>query len=217
MPHKSYYAVLGVPQSASQDELRNAYRSLAKRYHPDAAPDNPYAAAHFAEISTAYEVLSSPLRRAVYDEELWLRGLSNRSKKVVHITPEWIKTEALKLRNHMAHIDSYRMNHAALGDYVVALLSDEHLSLLQDSSEDIRCSILDDILVSVAHLHANFSEQAEVRLTMLAGKNEEYRRKVEDWAKTRLLEARWNKYQPIIILTATALLCLFLWWLSQKR
>ena len=47
MSLKNFYAVLGVPQSATGDEIRAAFRKLAKKYHPDAAPDNPFAAAQF--------------------------------------------------------------------------------------------------------------------------------------------------------------------------
>src|ERR1043165_5497930 len=122
MSLKNYYAVLGVPQSATAEEIRNAYRALAKKYHPDTAPDNPFANAHFAEISTAYEVLSNPSQRAAYDEERWLRGLSTRSTAAIRITPDWIRAEAGRLRKHMSHIDTYRMNHTALREYVLALL-----------------------------------------------------------------------------------------------
>ncbi len=61
------YAVLEVERSADPDTLKKAYRSLARRYHPDANPDNPEAEARFKEISHAYEVLSDPERRAHYD------------------------------------------------------------------------------------------------------------------------------------------------------
>jgi curved DNA-binding protein CbpA len=217
MSLKNYYAMLGVPQTATQDELRHAYRALAKKYHPDAVPDNPYAAAHFAEISTAYEVLSNPSKRAAYDEERWLRGLSTRSKKAVRITPEWIRNESHRLRTHMAGIDTYRMNHAALRDYILALLSDEHLSVLQSASDDMRADILNNILASVARLHFGYAPETAARLKLLAAGNDAMMAGIEAWETRQAYEIRWNRYRPIIVLVATALLCVFVWWLSRRH
>lgn len=63
---KDYYATLGVRQDASAEELKRAYRRLAREYHPDVNPD-PEAQEKFKEINTAYEVLSDPKKREVVD------------------------------------------------------------------------------------------------------------------------------------------------------
>lgn len=65
---RDYYEVLGVSKSASDDELKKAYRSLAKKYHPDLHPDDKEAEAHFKEVNEAYEVLSDKDKRAKYDQ-----------------------------------------------------------------------------------------------------------------------------------------------------
>ncbi len=64
---KDYYAVLGVPRDASQEEIKRAFRRLARDTHPDANPDDPSAEARFREVAEAYEVLSDPERRRAYD------------------------------------------------------------------------------------------------------------------------------------------------------
>ncbi len=65
---KDYYAALGVAEDASPDDIKKAYRKLAKKHHPDANPDDPGAADRFKEISEAYRVLSDAEQRKRYDQ-----------------------------------------------------------------------------------------------------------------------------------------------------
>lgn len=67
MAKRDYYEILGVKKDASDDELKKAYRTLARKYHPDVNPDDKQAEAKFKEISEAYAVLSDKEKREEYD------------------------------------------------------------------------------------------------------------------------------------------------------
>jgi curved DNA-binding protein len=67
MDYKDYYKVLGVDRKASDDDIRKAYRKLAKQHHPDYNPNNKQAEERFKDINEAYEVLSDTKKRAYYD------------------------------------------------------------------------------------------------------------------------------------------------------
>jgi curved DNA-binding protein len=67
MDYKDYYAVLGVPRTASKTDIKKAYRKLAREHHPDTKPGDPAAERRFKEVNEAHAVLSDPDKRVLYD------------------------------------------------------------------------------------------------------------------------------------------------------
>ena len=68
MSNQDFYATLGVARTATDEEIKKAYRKLAMKYHPDRNPDNKEAEEKFKEVQKAYETLSDKEKRAMYDQ-----------------------------------------------------------------------------------------------------------------------------------------------------
>ena len=84
MDFKDYYAILGVPKDATADDIKKAFRKLARKYHPDVSKE-PDAEARMNEINEAYTVLSDPEKRAAYDQ----LGKSYRPGQDFRPPPDW--------------------------------------------------------------------------------------------------------------------------------
>lgn len=84
-----YYEILGITEQANEEQIKQAYRRLAKKYHPDLNPDNPDAEARFKDIVEAYETLGDIDKRREYDIKRKRTGNKSRSReKATAKTPD---------------------------------------------------------------------------------------------------------------------------------
>ena len=131
MQLKDHYKTLGVSTTATALEIKKAYRALAVKYHPDKNPGSPLAEAHFKEVQEAYSVLSHGRRREQYDEERWLSGMGRSARHTEAVTPGWLLSVSVELNKSLSAMDTHRISHNALQAYILLILSDAHLGVLQ--------------------------------------------------------------------------------------
>jgi curved DNA-binding protein CbpA len=214
---KDYYTILEVHPSATQQEIKRAHRRLAFKYHPDTAQHNTYTEIHFREIQEAYAVLSDEVKRRRYDEERWLSGMSNRTRHQHIVTPLWILKEAQRLGRHMSTVDTYRMSHSALSDYIFLLLSDSHMAILQQADErEINKQIINELLKASANLKYQYMDAIAARMVQLAGTDNELHASIYAHVRGRRHESTWEKYLPLIIAVITLLLVVVMWWWGRR-
>ncbi|WP_276135031.1 J domain-containing protein [Polluticoccus soli] len=215
---KDYYTILEVHPSATAQEIKKAYRKLAFKYHPDTSQHNTYTEIHFREIQEAYDVLSDEVKRKRYDEERWLSGMSSRARHQHVITPPWILKEAQRLTRHMATVDTYRMSHSALSDYVFLLLSDSHMAILQQADDrDTNKEIVNELLKATSNLKYQYMDAIAARLVQLSGADNALHASIYAHVRNRRAEATWERYLPLIIAIITLVLVVVMWWWGKRN
>ena len=83
---RDYYATLGISSDADEQAVKQAYRQLARRYHPDTSAE-PGSAERFLQIQEAYELLTDPIQREAYDHWRRRRGLGHANPLLLRVTP----------------------------------------------------------------------------------------------------------------------------------
>lgn len=215
---KDYYRILGVRPAADQQEIKKAYRALAFKYHPDTNPHDVYADAQFKEIQEAYAVLSSPSKRAAYDDERWLSGMDNRNRTAEAITPAWLLNVCRQLNISLAAMDTARMSHGALQAYILLILDDAHIAiLLKEGDTTTRQQIISEILKATAKLEYSYLINISERLMLLSANDDNLQSPIAEHMDKRLRNARYDRSFPYIILLITLALCFFMYLYGSRN
>lgn len=215
---KDHYKILGVAPQADLQEIKKAYRKLAFQYHPDTNRENQFTEAHFKEINEAYSILSNSSKRRQYDEERWLSGMGRRMRSEQHISPEWILQECRKLSSHMQTVDTYRMSHSSLKDYILLILSDSHMAvLMQYNNTEANNRIISELLKASRKLELRYMREVAKRLTLLANDDESLLLQIYNQLKAREKHEQRDRYMPLIIALITLLLCVLMYFYGIKK
>jgi hypothetical protein len=137
-------------------------------------------------------------------------------KEPVKVNASWLLNEAKKLSRHMSNVDSFRMNHKALYDYVMLLLDDAHIAILQKESDaDIRKLITTEIISSIKSLSYRYYSPVSCRLRLIVGDDPSLHKMIAKAENERRSQKTIEKFLPVIILVIALMLCLFMYWYSH--
>ena len=213
----TYYEILGIEENATQDQIKSAYRSLAKKYHPD-VNDAQNATAFFRLIQEAYETLSDPAKKVEYDNE---SGSSDSSDDYYSDNPEQAELDLKKIRNHYNGWckrkckDRLAMLEKSLNQSVnlsqeeisyrcleIAYLQDEiklrPSTLSKIFSPDVDFPLIDAIVTIIVatvyfylfrHIHIVFSLLIGAAIALILGKM--FQTKIGSWIISIIFSAVW--------------------------
>jgi len=209
---KDHYKTLGIPPSATQQDVKKAYRSLAFKYHPDKNNGSQLAEAQFRAVQEAYEVLGDTYKRSIYDDERWLSGMGKNDRHQEPVTPTWLLKICRELNASLAIMDRHRMSQGALQAYILLILSDPHLGVLQQYNDvTTNKAIVDELLQAAQWLEAGYLPDIAERLQILSADNDSQVEYIKEVAKNRIQKAQQEKLYPYFVLAITLLLCLFMY------
>ncbi len=215
---KDYYKILGVKPSATHAEIKKAYRALAFKYHPDKNPGNALSEAQFKEVNEAYATLSDTAGRIAYDDERWLSGMGGKTRYAEAVTPAWLLNICLQLNASLAAMDSHSISPGTLRAYILLILTDAHLGILQQHNDaEMNKAIIFEIIKATKKLDAAYLFEIIQRLKMLAADDNDTVQQINEYAIERNRKASFEKLYPYIVLLVTLALCAFMYLYAGRR
>ena len=215
MPLKNHYQTLRLSSKASLEEIKRSYRKLAHEFHPD---KNKHAASTilFHEIQEAYTILSDSKKRKKYDEEIYFTGLTARKEPEI-ITTTWILKLAKELRNHMEGMHSYDVNQYALYRYVLLILSDAHIVVIEsEGKSELKKMIIQELLTATQKLNYTYYLKMIEKLSLIASDNDS-QQMIEQSIDKKTRQNSGSKLLPILVFTIVFILCLLMYFYSKKH
>ena len=208
---KDYYGILELEPSATQQEIKKAFRKLALRYHPDKNNNDPYSTIQFSEIKEAYEVLTNPAKKEYYLQQRWYNQSIGKRKTQGAITPVTVLKQSLELEKYVSTLDAFRMDKEGLRQYILGLLSDQTIEELAkfNEPETIQQIVL-AILKSMTSLPFTFTESIIAQLDKLCGTDMTMQQKLTLFIEKNKKKNRLERYSLLAIVIATVILCLLI-------
>ncbi len=210
---KDYYKTLNVPVNASPGEIKKAYRSLAKRFHPDKNGGDKYAEAYFKEVQEAYSVLCDPHSRRVYTQKRFydlkpsLKGIDE-----IPLTPLHFLEACRRLETYVESLDFFRMDKEGLYAYVEKLLSSGAIVMLNKFDErETNNKIIGSVLNCLRPLSYVNVLEAKEYLMNISNKGDETVTAISNFVKAKREEAFWNRYKIPVLIIITLIICFFIY------
>lgn len=212
MRMKDYYAILECTPLSTINDIKKKYRKLAKQYHPDKQPNDPYAAAFFHDLKEAYETLTQPERKEAWLNKRWLHQVQNTFQaESTPLTPDRILKKLLKLDRELSLIDVYRMDQYTTIKELEDILNEENLNCLKQFNEqDINHTILLHMLACTKPFRYPYLKNVWKKLYVLAENNIDQTHLIDQIKNDKKRSYQLEKYTMPMVILITLLLCVMI-------
>jgi len=210
---KDYYRILNVKSSASSAEIKNAYRKLAMKYHPDHNINDELAANVFAELAEAYKTLSNTNLRRQYNEERHLTAAQEYEKPV-----ETIEDLINRLQHLITVVEAYNKLHFNKDALLYSLkqIMPADISSLLSVNEILLKKFLTLIYTAAAFLSSHQTTQLIAALQPLYDKHSYLKKNLDEILRKQQKEERWEKNKIILAILLAVILCLIIFLAARK-
>lgn len=209
---KDHYQSLGVSPSATQDEIRKAFRRLAFQYHPDRNPAQ-FARQRFEEVHEAWLVLKDRAARRAYDKSYYANA-PGATQRRLPASADDVLALSTAFRLHANSIDPFRFDTDLLANAAEEILTPANLELVQ-SDKAIAARVLSDLLAGLAPLPYPRLSALVPALIQLANSIDHGPVQVAGFVRKSRYGYFWERYKTVIALLVAALACVAIY-LSGK-
>jgi curved DNA-binding protein CbpA len=205
---KDYYRILNVKSSASAGEIKNAYRKLAMKYHPDRNPDDALASAVFADVAEAYTLLSDEASRKEYNYKRYLTAEQEYQRPVETI--ETLILRINKINRQVQNTDPFRLNKDALLYSIKQLLPDD-INLLAQSNDVLIKQFLEQVSFASERLSSSQTKQLILFLQPFYAKHEWMQQTLNAVLQRQQKGERWEKNKIVLVIMVAIVLCIIIY------
>lgn len=206
---KDYYSILEIPPSATGEEVKKAFRRLAHLYHPDKMGNDRYAAARFAEIKEAYEILIHPVRKGHYLQQRWLAQSKGQQLGSEPVNPVTILKKMLELDRYVSKLDSHRIHYGSLDQHLHHLLSEKHIDIINSYHErQVNEEIIAVTLKVAGNMPYNFIAPLAKSLKKLKVNNTHIEKRIDRFLLQHKRADLWDRKKIWVILLLVAIICM---------
>lgn len=210
---KDYYRILNVKSSAPVNEIKNAYRKLAMKYHPDKNSGDALAAAVFTDVAEAYGVLSDDTLRKQYNNRRYITAVQEYKKPIETI--ETLNERIETINEQIKNINPVHLHKDALL-YELMQLFPEDVDLLSYTNKNLLTVFLEKIITASAYLSSAQTKQLILLLQPLYEKNTWLRRSMQTLLQRQQQNECWEKYKIVLAVAAAIILCILIFVAVKK-
>lgn len=214
MTRKDYYKILNVKPDATATSIKQSYRKLAMKYHPDRNPQDDLSAAVFSEIAEAYSVLSNSSARKDYNNQRYYTAAGEYSKPAETI--DTLLSKATHLKKQVANINPFRFNSDALLYSIKQILPHDLEALL--TTNELQQNFFLEIIAGCSNrLTSSQLKNLYEIMQPLFKKHNWLQQQLNTLIKQQAKKESWEKYKIILAVIITLLLCAVIFLVTKNK